>query len=396
MIRYLIYLEDMIVNHNIHMIVLFITFVWAVFLIKFIYANKHKDVIEDYTGNVSIIVPVLNEDLTIFNKCLKSIYCNMRKNDELVVVFDKKNSKLELFDIAKKYTKNILKAKIAGKRENILTGLEITKNDVIVLVDSDTILTEKALSNLIKPFNDSTVGGVVGRQKILNSEYNMITKTCNWIEDMRFNLTVSAESHFGQIGCMPGRMTSYRKNILVRNKDRFKVQKFIGRCCKNGDDRCLTSLTLNEGFKTVYQSSSVVYTDSPTTLTGFMKQQLRWSRGSQRGYLLSLKWVHRKPFLFFCSTANFISPYLLLVVISFSIYEHFYCTPLINMSIPASILMSGVCVILSKSPRQYPHLKENKKDIIYLPVYLFISVFLLLLLRFGGLITIRKNDWITR
>ncbi len=46
----------------------------------------------------------------------------------------------------------------------------------------------------------------------------------------------------------------------------FMTQKFLGVFLEVSDDRTLTNLTLKQGFRTVYQSTSLVYTDAPTQL----------------------------------------------------------------------------------------------------------------------------------
>ena len=54
------------------------------------------------------------------------------------------------------------------------------------------------------------------------------------------------------------------------------------------DDRTLTNLTLKEGYRTVYQYTSLVYTDAPLQVKKLFKQQLRWARGSQYNTLRML------------------------------------------------------------------------------------------------------------
>ena len=46
--------------------------------------------------------------------------------------------------------------------------------------------------------------------------------------------------------------------------DKFLSEKFLGVYIEVSDDRTLTNYTLMAGYKTVYQSTSLVYTDAPT------------------------------------------------------------------------------------------------------------------------------------
>ena len=67
--------------------------------------------------------------------------------------------------------------------------------------------------------------------------------------------------------------------------------RFLGVFLEVSDDRTLTNLTLKQGYQTVYQSTSMVWTDAPTRLRKLAKQQLRWSRGSQYNTLRMLPWM---------------------------------------------------------------------------------------------------------
>ena len=59
----------------------------------------------------------------------------------------------------------------------------------------------------------------------------------------------------------------------------FMGERFLGVFLEVSDDRTLTNLTLKAGYRTVYQATSLVYTDCPTELRKMCKQQLRWARG---------------------------------------------------------------------------------------------------------------------
>ena len=79
------------------------------------------------------------------------------------------------------------------------------------------------------------------------------------------------------------------------------------------DDRALTNYTLKAGYRTVYQSTSLVYTDAPTALPKLVRQQFRWARGSQYNSLRMLPWmVRRAPVLALLYLSDIVTPFLLL------------------------------------------------------------------------------------
>ena len=93
------------------------------------------------------------------------------------------------------------------------------------------------------------------------------------------------------------------------------TEQFLGVFLEVSDDRTLTNLTLKAGYRTVYQSTSLVYTDAPLQVKKMTKQQLRWARGSQYNTLRMLPWMLRHaPVLAFFFVGDIMLPFLLLGV----------------------------------------------------------------------------------
>src|SRR4029079_4162456 len=92
-------------------------------------------------------------------------------------------------------------------------GLEASdgNSDVVVVLDSDTVWEQGALTEMLRPFSDPRVGGVTPRQTIFDADGNSVRRFANWLEDLRYHLTVPAQSVFGQVGCLAGRTIAYRR-----------------------------------------------------------------------------------------------------------------------------------------------------------------------------------------
>jgi hyaluronan synthase len=104
---------------------------------------------------------------------------------------------------------------------------------------------------------------------------------CEWLEEIRFHGSLKAMSVNGKVGCLPGRTIAFRKSIIADNMDEFMNEKFLGFHKEVSDDRSLTNVTLKQGYKTVLQSTAVVSTAAPESWKKYLRQQLRWSEGSQ-------------------------------------------------------------------------------------------------------------------
>ena len=182
-----------------------------------------------------------------------------------------------------------------------------------MLVDSDTLWTEGTLRELVKPFANRKVGGVTTNQRIVDPHRNVLTRWSDWLENVRVQYSMPAMSVLGQVGCLPGRTIAFRKFILEEAMDPFLNEKFMGVFLEVSDDRTLTNLCLKQGYRTVYQSTSCVLTDTPVGMRKLAKQQLRWARGSQYNTLRMLPWMLKNaPVLALFYVTDIIMPFLLL------------------------------------------------------------------------------------
>ena len=189
----------------------------------------------------------------------------------------------------------------------------------MVVLDSDTVWRPGALYEMLRPFADPRVGGVTPRQAIFDVGDNPVRRLADWMEDIRYHLTVPAQSVFGQVGCLAGRTIAYRRAAFEPAIERAVHQTVFGVPQHVGDDRVLTNELLRSGWRTVYQATAVVETDAPSDWPTFWRQQLRWGRSSQRETLLSLRWLWRKPVAFACFATDIVTPFALYAVVAFAV-----------------------------------------------------------------------------
>ena len=172
---------------------------------------------------------------------------------------------------------------------------------------------------MLRPFADPRVGGVTPRQAIFDVGDNPVRRLADWIEDIRYHLTVPAQSVFGQVGCLAGRTIAYRRTAFEPAVERLVRQTVLGVPQHVGDDRVLTNELLRTGWRTVYQSTALVETDAPSDWRTFWRQQLRWGRSSQRETLLSLRWLWRRPVAFACFATDIVTPFALYAVVALAV-----------------------------------------------------------------------------
>ncbi|MEO6729092.1 MAG: glycosyltransferase [Candidatus Dojkabacteria bacterium] len=396
---------DWLVFQKIHYFVLFFVFVWVIWLFKSILSLFYKPIEENFDIKSSVIIPVVDEHPDLFDDVLMRI-TDQIPFETIVIINGDRNHDIE--EICKKYkNKGVIYewTEIPGKRNALKLAFEKAKGDIFVIVDSDTLWTKNTLIELVKPFKDNKIGGVTTKQKIYQSERNYLTRFADWLEDIRSIHSLPSMSITGSVGCLPGRTIAIRKEIILKALPDFLSEKFLGIHLEVSDDRSLTNYVLKYGYNTFFQRTSVVYTDAPVTFPKFYRQQLRWAKGSQYNTLRMFGWMLRKaPFLAFLYFTDIITPFFLYglflsIIIRFLNGSHsteiIKGTPLDNGILLVTLALLGA--LLSIGLRQLPHLINKPKDILFLPVFLFMITFILSSIRIIGFATMAEDSsWGTR
>jgi len=382
--------------------------IWVIWIIKVVVSRRYRPYLDDYDVTTSVVVPVVDEPLDLFRDVIGRMV-EQRPGEIIVVINGAPNP--GLVEVCEEFAPLVrwVHTPIPGKRNAVMIGTRMSTGEITVLVDSDTVWTPDALHELVKPFADPRVGGVTTKQRILEPERSWITRWADWLENSRALYSMPAQSVVGQIGCLPGRTIAFRRSILMRVMEKFMTEKFLGVFLEVSDDRTLTNLTLKEGYRTVYQHTSLVYTDAPLKVKKLFKQQLRWARGSQYNTLRMLPWMlGHAPLLAFFFVADIILPFVLAGVLGGWIYRsitgqgyNFYAGFLKTYGVQAGVLtviaLMVVSSVISMSIRQIRHLSEKPTDFFRLPVFIIVSTFFLMPIRLLGFFRMaHASGWGTR
>jgi len=406
---FILQLRYMIEGHpEVYMFAVYSILIWALWLLKMFLSAKYRPYTGEFTGTTSVVVPVLDEPVELFRDVLRRMVAQ-NPGEIIVVINGAENPVLE--GVCEEFAPLVrwVHTPIPGKRNAVMIGTELSTGDITVLVDSDTVWTENTLSELVRPFAEPQVGGVTTRQRILEPERSWITRWADWLENSRALYSMPAQSVLGQIGCLPGRTIAFRRSIMMTVMDRFMTERFMGVFLEVSDDRTLTNLTLKEGYRTVYQHTSLVFTDAPLQLKKLYKQQLRWARGSQYNTLRMLPWMlGHAPVLSIFFIMDIILPFLLAVVIAGWVYRaatgegyNFYEGILTEYGAQGAVLMvlglMLVSSVLSMAIRQIRHLSEKPSDFFRLPAFIIVSTLFLMPIRLIGFFRMgHASGWGTR
>jgi hyaluronan synthase len=374
----------------------FFVYVWALWAFKALAARRYRPSTgEPGPLSVTVLVPVFREPEAVFRRALASV--RAERPHELIAIVD--GGDADVAAVAGDYCDRVLRLPKAGKRAAIAAGLAASDpaTDVVVVLDSDTVWTAGALGEMLRPFADPRVGGVTPRQAIFDVGDDPVRRLADWIEDLRYMLTVPAQSVFGQVGCLAGRTIAYRRTAFEPAVAALVRQTVFGVPQHVGDDRVLTSELLRAGWRTVYQSTALVETDAPGNWRTFWRQQLRWGRSSQRETLLSLRWLWRRPVAFGTFAADIVTPFALYAVVALGA-AHALGTGSgrTDLPVPAEVALGYAGMLVSIGVRQIPHLRRRPRDIRRLPLFVLQITFVMVPIRILAFATMLHQSWSSR
>jgi hyaluronan synthase len=374
----------------------FFAYVWLLWSAKALTARRYRPSRSRAPElTTSVVVPIYNETEPVLRRSLASVVAN--RPTELIAVID--GGDPELAAIAGEYCDRVLRLPKSGKRVAIAAGLRESdpSTGVVVVLDSDTVWAAGALDEMLRPFADPRVGGVTPRQAIFDVGSNPVRRLADWVEDIRYHLTVPAQSVFGQVGCLAGRTIAYRRAAFEPAVERLVRQTVLGVPQHVGDDRVLTNELLRAGWRTVYQSTARVETDAPSDWRTFWRQQLRWGRSSQRETLLSLRWLWRRPVAFACFVTDIVTPFALYAVaglaVAHALRGHGGVTGLpLLLELPLGYLG----MLASIGVRQAAHVRRVPDDLARLPLFVLQITFIMVPLRIAAFATMFHQGWGSR
>ncbi len=407
MFVFLLQLRDLVIGHRLHLFAIYMLLVWIVWTWKVVLSRRYRPFLVDHDPTTSVVIPVVDEPEDLFRDVIARIE-GQSPDEILVVINGPRNLKLEA--ICEDFgTVTWTWTEVPGKRNAVRLGVERARGEIVVLVDSDTVWTDGTLAELLRPFAEPDVGGVSTRQRILEPERHVLTRWADWMENLRNLYSMPAMSVLGTVGCLPGRTIAFRRSVLADAMENFLGARFLGTFLEVSDDRTLTNECLKQGYRTVYQSTSLVYTDAPTSWRKTGRQQLRWARGSQYNTLRMMPWMIRRarPLGFFYA-CDIVLPFLLLGAYTGWFLRQFvtgevdlYAEVVTTYGRIGGAATVGLLTILgtvaSAALRQSRHLHDRPSDLVLIPTFLLISSLMLMPIRMLGFVRMARNSgWGTR
>ena len=225
---------------------------------------------------VSVIVVGHNEAASL-ESCVRSLCEQSFNNFEIVIVSDGSSDGMRR--IATRLVRDGLAARViatdlrGGKSSALNLAIAACRSDIVISVDCDCSYDRFAIEQILKIFEDPSVGGACGDIRARNGDASLVAR----FQEIEYLLTITVGkligNVFNQVTCLSGAFSAFRREALA------VVGSFhVG----SGEDLDLTLRLRASGWRVAYVPTAICYTDVPVSVAALLRQRRRWERDSVR------------------------------------------------------------------------------------------------------------------
>lgn len=357
---------------------------------------------------VGVAIPMYNEDPEILSASLRSLLEQTRLPQSVVIVDDCSGDTRALEEAESwvpRFAERGIELQIMrfehnkGKREGLIACLEAQPGiDLMLCVDSDTVLDKRALEEALVPFLDRRVTVVTGLVLALNYRTNILTRLIDIRYANAFLFERAAYSALGSVLCACGSLAIYRADLMHKYKEDFLTQTFLGAPAIFGDDRRLTNYGLLEG-RTVFQSTAVAFTAVPERWGHYLRQQVRWNKSFFRESFWVLRHMSLAKWAFWLTFMELFTSFVFTVAVIYALIVAPILTGAVLLG-PYVVYIALVSYARSVRYLDLTGVRPSRKDQLIgfaiSPLYGLTHILFLMWLRFYSLFTLRSGTWGTR
>ena len=348
---------------------------------------------------LTVVIPAYNEGAMV-QQCLDSVAAAHYPADRIEIIVVDDGSRDDTWDhiqaAARRHPriKTIRFARNQGKRAALEAGFRQAQGEVLLTVDSDSIIEPETLLAMVGPFRNPRIGAVAGKVAVFNRSEGIIPRMLHVRFVLSFDFLRAAQSTYGTVYCCPGALSAYRTSVVHRVLEAWMQQTFLGEPCTYGEDRAITNFILAQGYDVVYQRTAVVHTRVPATYNGLCRMFLRWDRSFIKEEIHLARIVWTRPFIPRLITildtciANLRFPVSLLslALLAVLVVHHPYVLVRMMFVIGAVSLLNVLYYLHS----------ERSWDFLFGILYSYFAFFGLFWIFPAAFLTLRSRSWMTR
>lgn len=237
--------------------------------------------------------------------------------------------------------------------------------------DSDTWVMPETLPITIGCMaTDPKVGGSCSLLGVHNGHESYVAALGAAIYWCELAITRGQTAAIDSADCQPGPCAAFLLDALSPHLFEWYTQTSMGIKTVVNEDRHLTTKLLLNGWKVTFNTETIAYTDTPTTLLRWLLQQIRWARATQiETFQYPGVYAIHGPIFFLASMNRFYGPlsvmlltlrYVFLgqVVRAYSLYDVLFRIVLVTTynllcyrrELPSSLLFLGLSQIFYQLP----------------------------------------------
>ncbi|KAK2630531.1 hypothetical protein QTJ16_001351 [Diplocarpon rosae] len=205
----------------------------------------------------------------------------------------------------------------AGKKDVLFTNAILSMVmkstlgvDYVWTSDSDTLVLEDTVDKTIGCMAlDPGAGGSCTSLGVHNGDETLVaalTGAAYWSE------LAYCRGQSGAVGatdCQPGPCAAFKIEALSEIIFKWYMQTMLGRKTVVNDDRHLTTCLLLKNWRVTFNTNVMTLTDTPTTATALLIQQLRWSRATYMETIAyPMVYAIHGPISFYCGVNRVYGP----------------------------------------------------------------------------------------
>lgn len=373
--------------------------------LAFLY-SKYKvveNITDDQLLKCTVIVPAYNEGKLVYDTLLSLVDSNYPAEKLEILALDDGSKDdtwqwlLKAKEVLGDRVTILQQPKNMGKRHALYRGFKMGTGEVFITVDSDSIVDDNTIRNLVSPFVvKQDCGAVAGNIRVLNKENGLLPKMLNVSFTFSFEFVRSAQSVLGSVFCTPGALAAYRRDAILNCVEEWINQSFMGKPSTIGEDRALTNMILKQGLNVFFQKNSLVYTNIPSRYQNLYKMLIRWERSNVRESIMMAKFAFsnfregNKSAIRFMLMMQWLK--LIMAIPFFFVLIYFV---LAHPVLFISSSLSGILIFSSIQMVFYAK-KYNFSEALLAYVYSIFYMFTLFWITPYAIVTAGKSGWLTR
>lgn len=235
-------------------------------------AQLHVDPLLKHYPKISFIIPAYNEEKSIAGtiESIQALDWPSKPFDIIVVNDGSKDSTSEKVKPFLKKGVKLLDQKNQGKATALNNGIKLAQYDFIATVDADSFPEKDALYHMMGYFQDESISCVTC-SVVPNAPHNFLERVQNF-EYLLSNYARKIHSILDALYLAPGPLTIFRSKVLKEIKG-FDPSTIT-------EDLEIAVRLLSKHHRIANSMNAVTRTNLPKTLKAFIRQRLRWARGS--------------------------------------------------------------------------------------------------------------------